>query len=299
MNKALDATQLEFKKLDPENIDWVTIRGNHVPIPKNGSREQKARAIKEWFANKKKDLPEKKGLMSVYSARFEHEQPERKAKRTGENAEVHGSGQYTQRNISKNLARYFDRFKRKRVTFYPQESGGLSGGMYGRVGDWLAQYVSLGNGRPDSFDVGYGKLKDRLEKELKDAKEHSYQYEIEKYEKALAELLKMKPEDFRTTANSYLIGGEAVLNKEIQRYLQDAMLQRFPEAPDQEKWLQGMKDNIAAVKGGKKYADMIKSWADIQPAKAQMSVVRLPANKYYIKETKKVYEQYLILLIAL
>ena len=44
MNKALDATQLEFKKLDPENIDWVTIRGNHVPIPKNGSREQKAKA---------------------------------------------------------------------------------------------------------------------------------------------------------------------------------------------------------------------------------------------------------------
>lgn len=291
MNKALDATQLEFKKLDPENIDWVTIRGNHVPIPKNGSREQKARAIKEWFANKKKDLPESKGLMSVYSARFEHEQPERKAKRTGENAEVHGSGQYTQRNISKNLARYFDRFKRKRVWFMPSENDEMSNRKYSQVGEWLAQYISLGNGRPDSFDVGYQKMSDYINKELAKAKEHSYKYEIEKYENILSQMTKMKPEHFRTTANSYLIGGEAVLNKDIQRYLQNAMLYKFPEAPDQEKWLQGMKDNISAVKGGKKYADMIKSWADIQPAKAQMSVVRLPANKYYIKETKKVYEQ--------
>ena len=113
MNKALDATQLEFKKLDPENIDWVTIRGNHVPIPKNGSREQKAKAIKEWFANKKKDLPQAKGGFSVYSARFEHDQPERKAKRSGEGAEVHGSGQYTLRNIGINQRRYFDKFKRK------------------------------------------------------------------------------------------------------------------------------------------------------------------------------------------
>lgn len=105
-----DAEQLSFKKLPKEEITWVTIRGNHVPIPKGGSREEKARAIKEWFANKKKDLPQGKGRVSFYSARVEHERPKRTAKGSGEGAEVHGAGQYTLKLAENNLENYFNKF---------------------------------------------------------------------------------------------------------------------------------------------------------------------------------------------
>ena len=105
-----DAEQLSFKKFDDGEVIWRTINGNHVPIPKHGSRAEKAKAIKEWFANKKKDLPKGKGRVSFYSARAEHEQPKRKARGSGENAQVHGDGQYTLKLAENNMENYFNKF---------------------------------------------------------------------------------------------------------------------------------------------------------------------------------------------
>lgn len=105
-----DAEQLSFKKLDDDNITWVTIKGNHVPIPKSGTREQKAEAIKQWFASKKKDLPQAKGRMSFYSAKVEHDVPKASARGTGEHAQVHGEGQYTLKFAKNNYENYFKKF---------------------------------------------------------------------------------------------------------------------------------------------------------------------------------------------
>lgn len=108
-----DAEQMSFKRLDKEAIVWRTINGNHVPIPKYGTREEKAQAIKEWFANKKKALPAGKGRVSFYSARVEHEAPKRSARGSGEHAQVHGDGQYTLKMAENNLLNYFNKFQNK------------------------------------------------------------------------------------------------------------------------------------------------------------------------------------------
>ena len=108
-----DAEQLSFKKMDKEAIVWRTINGNHVPIPKYGTREEKAQAIKEWFANKNKSLPIGKGRVSFYSARVEHEAPKRSARGSGEHAQVHGDGQYTLKGAENNLMNYFNKFQNK------------------------------------------------------------------------------------------------------------------------------------------------------------------------------------------
>ena len=299
--ETLDATQLSFKKLDEDNITWVTINGNHVPIPKGGTREQKARAIKEWFASKNKDVPVAKGKVSVYSARFEHDQPKRTAKRSGEGAQVHGDGQYTQRNIGINHRRYFDKFKRKFVSYTPNENDKELSTGYGKgVGEKFAEYMERGNGRDDSFEVAKKRFIADVEKGIKDlerfGKENNSDYSdlIANNQKKLEIISKLKPEYFTTVANRYLIGGEPVTNNEIQLYLRNFMLgykNNKSKEYDAEKVLEQLRDWISQVRGGKKYAEKIKSWEDITPAKAQMSVVRLPSNKYYIKENKKVYEQ--------
>ena len=299
--ETLDATQLSFKKLDEDNITWVTINGNHVPIPKGGTREQKARAIKEWFASKKKDVPVAKGKVSVYSARFEHDQPKRTAKRSGEGAQVHGDGQYTQRNIGINHRRYFDKFKRKFVYYTPNENDKeLSTGYGEGVGEKFAEYMERGNGRDDSFEVAKKRFIADVEKGIKDlerfGKENNSDYSdlIANNQKKLEIISKLKPEYFTTVANRYIIGDEPITNSEIQLILRKNMLEGWNKAPkeeDRQAALEVLRNDIANVRGGKKYAEKIKSWEDIKPAKAQMSVVRLPSNKYYIKENKKVYEQ--------
>ena len=299
--ETLDATQLSFKKLDEDNITWVTINGNHVPIPKGGTREQKARAIKEWFASKKKDVPVAKGKVSVYSARFEHDQPKRTAKRSGEGAQVHGDGQYTQRNIGINHRRYFDKFKRKFVSYEPDMNDEeMSSGFGKEMGKKFAEFMERGNGREDSYEVAAKKFKESFEKSTeqlkKFAKENGGDYSdlIQRNDRAIALMPKLKPEYFKTVANRYIIGDEPITNSEIQLILRKNMLEGWNKAPkeeDRQAALEVLRNDIANVRGGKKIAEQIKSWEDIKPAKAQMSVVRLPSNKYYIKENKKVYEQ--------
>lgn len=105
-----DAEQLRFKKMDKDEVIWRTIRGNRVPLPKYGTREEKAKAIKEWFANKNKELPKGKGRVSFYSAKVEHDQPKRSARGSGEHAQVHGDGQYTLKFAENNLENYFNKF---------------------------------------------------------------------------------------------------------------------------------------------------------------------------------------------
>ena len=127
---AFDAEQLSFKKLDDDNITWVTIKGNHVPIPKGGTREQKAEAIKKWFASKKKELPQAKGRLSFYSAKVEHDVPKASARGTGEQAQVHGEGQYSLKYAKNNYENYFKKFsltKTLATSLTTEEKRGLHG----------------------------------------------------------------------------------------------------------------------------------------------------------------------------
>ena len=37
---------------DDEDVDWITVKRNHIPIPKGASEDEKSKAISEFFKNK-------------------------------------------------------------------------------------------------------------------------------------------------------------------------------------------------------------------------------------------------------
>ena len=47
--------QLDYSDTEVANekdVDWITVKGNHIPIPKGASEKEKSKAIEDFFANK-------------------------------------------------------------------------------------------------------------------------------------------------------------------------------------------------------------------------------------------------------
>lgn len=295
--ETFDATQLEFrklKKLDEDNIIWRTIRGNKVPLPKNGTREEKAQAIKEWFASKNKPVPSAKGQYSVYAARFEHEAPSRKAKKSGEGEAAHGEGQYTLKSVLKDK-RYFDMFKSKYVKFNAPDD------FYENMPDIYGDTGSLVVGRGDWRNVierilkraehrmsKYGDIKRSLSDAVEYLKQEKFKTDYDHWsseiiyamtqhkDKLVEKFSQLKESDFRLIPTRYMVKGEPVMGNEDRRWMLKFMVdvpERTPES------LENLKQLLSGPLAAK-----IESWEDIKPAKAQMSVVEIPAEKYYFKE---------------
>lgn len=187
-----DAEQLRFRELDKDEIIWRTIRGNKVPLPKHGSREEKARAIKEWFASKKKELPESKGRVGFYSAKVEHEQPKKAARGTGEKAQVHGEGQYTLKYAENNYENYFKKFQHTKslVSSMSIEEKQKLHGWYSNLFGGMNSVKSL----PGKID----KEISRWEKDIEDLKAHRAKYRgITEMSKESAEALLNNPDEMR------------------------------------------------------------------------------------------------------
>ena len=296
--ETFDATQLEFrklKKLDEDNIIWRTIRGNKVPLPKNGTREEKAQAIKEWFANKNKPVPSARGQYSVYAARFEHEAPRRSARKSGEGEAAHGEGQYTLKSVLKDK-RYFDMFKTKYVNFtapegfyddLPPEIYGDTGSLVVGASDWrymIKKILTRAKNRMGKYGDIKRSLADAVEyiKSGKFRSDYEHWSSEERYamtehkDKLVEKFSQLKESDFRLVPTRYLVKGEPVMGNEDRRWMLKFMVdvpERTPES------LENLKQLLTEPLRKK-----IDSWEDIKPAKAQMSVVEIPAEKYYFKE---------------
>lgn len=309
-----DAEQLELSglgKLDKDQITWITIKGNHIPIPKGGSRQQKAEAIKTWFANKKKELPQKKPQGSVYSAKFEHERPEKGKTHTGEGAEVHTHGQYTQKRIDINKARYFDKFKRERW-IAPDNM------MYNNISpvhyqDYLAhkrikaENIDLQQIAYSFEESGYQSLssyKEDLSRTIRYIpeliKDYTNQEEIrnqlerkEMFEKQL-EILEsvenkedlLKKAGYVKVSANYLIKNKPVFSPSVRNLIQLYQVKRLS--------LEDLKNGGSYYKLNKADKELlatIEKPEDIVPAKAQMSKILIPAEKYFLDEDKKLTKQ--------
>lgn len=294
--ETFDATQLEFrklKKLDEDNIIWRTIRGNKVPLPKNGTREEKAQAIKEWFASKNKPVPSARGQYSVYAARFEHEAPSRKAKKSGEGEAAHGEGQYTLKSVLKDK-RYFDMFKSKYVKFNEPEGFydmpeiyGDTGSLIVGKGDWsdiIDKILDRAERRMSKYGNVQRSLSDAVEYlksgKFKNDYEHwgsEQRYAMTEYQDKLVEKFsQLKESNFNLIPTRYMVKGEPVMGNEDRKWMlwfMKGMPDKTPES------LENLKQLLSGSLAAK-----IESWEDIKPAKAQMSVVEIPAEKYYYKE---------------
>ena len=296
MTTTLDAEQLEFrrfKKLDDDNIIWRTINGNKVPLPKNGTREEKAQAIKEWFANKKKPVPTARGQFSVYAARYEHDVPKRSARKTGEGEAAHGEGQYTLKNVLKDK-RYFDMFKSKYVKFnepedffdMPEVYADKGYLMVGK-GDWRRIMTEILD-RAERRMSKYGNVQRALSDAVQYLKSGKFKNDydtwnseqryamIEHQDKLVEKFSQLKESDFRLIPTRYMVGGEPVLGKEDAHWMLRFMINEPARTPES---LEDMKRYLSGPLAAK-----IESWEDIKPAKAQMSIVEIPAEKYYYKE---------------
>lgn len=54
--------QLDYSDTEVANekdVDWITVKGNHIPIPKGATEEEKAKAINDFF--KKREQPSRAG----------------------------------------------------------------------------------------------------------------------------------------------------------------------------------------------------------------------------------------------
>lgn len=245
-----DAEQLSFKKLDDDNVTWVTIRGNHVPIPKHGSKEEKAKAIKEWFASKKKELPKSKGRVSFYSAKVEHEQPKKTARSTGEGAQVHGEGQYTLKYAKNNYENYFKKFgntKSLSESMTPQEKRELRG--WGSV-------IFGGRGSIEG-------TRKKMENEIKMAKS-----EIESFEKkkqGYSELWNMNEEDIKKLLDNpaemkRLDVSETILNSgDFRRYINNMGNYYRDKIQQKKDYIEKTKE---AQVGFEKYVNEGKIWEE-------------------------------------
>lgn len=294
-----DAEQLSFKNLDKDNITWVTIKGNHVPIPKRGSKEEKARAIKEWFASKKKTLPAPKPVSSVYSAKFEHDTPKLGASGSGEGAEVHGYGQYTQKNIFLNKKNYFDDFGSKLVV--PKDGVEEKPEWNPIEKDVFNSFHLWAGTRGDDILTGYRNyLNAKIKKGENGTTEQKEEAQIASGKlKAYEDMIKtgkIDPKDFVVANKYFLLNDKPVTNK----MLSGALTRITSGISTFEKERGDMERAIEAFKGqNKRIAE--KALADlnsikdidkeVKPAKAQMSRVELPATKYYLKENKSIIGQ--------
>lgn len=323
-----DAEQLTFKKLDESQVIWRTIRGNRVPIPKYGTKEQKAESIKQWFAAKNKELPKKKKTQqAVYSAKFEHEKPKIAGTAyTGEGASVHTHGQYTQNRIDINKARYFEKFAHPRVvslggdilpsraiqhprsayfhdvkwTDITEENVADSMAYNGFVG--TKEYIrSIDRGiKKAESDITYwqDKIK-KLESSVEAYKEQKiaeYKSGIEKQEWAVEKLKRvreiaeqnpniLKDHGYKVVPANYFIGDKPVFDPQARN-----LIQKIYAGAET---LEGAKD-IANRWGKKKTKEIINSITDVsqvRPAKAQMSKVSIPAEKYFLDENKRIWSQ--------
>lgn len=65
--RQLDYTMEEFENASDEDVEWITVKGNHIPIPKGASGEEKKKAIDEFFRKKGKQSRSKKDAQAVFS----------------------------------------------------------------------------------------------------------------------------------------------------------------------------------------------------------------------------------------
>lgn len=327
-----DAEQLSFQKLDDEEITWVTIRGNHVPIPKRGSKRQKAEAIKQWFASKKKDLPQKSGQHSVYSAKFEHEKPKvTGVKGTGEGPSVHTDGQYTLKNIAINKARYFEKWANPRWILAGDRlsikkgllpdpdthwATSFSDVKIGKINEELIAdsikysgyfnaeaYLKHVNKQLEKIDEKIETAQKNLDWELKkkekkdfnysDIHERDYRETLQglKDKKQVLEYIKpileahpklMEEQGYVAVPANYMVDGKPVFNERVRNNIQLYWAGVIG--------LEELKAR-ADTKEQKTIVEKINSKEDIVPAKAQMSRVEIPAEKYFLDEDTFLFAQ--------
>lgn len=299
MINVFDAEQLSFKKLDEDNIIWRTINGNKVPIPKNGTREQKAQAIKQFFESKGKQLPAPKGKYSVYSAKYEHDKPKLGATGTGEGANVHGYGQYTQKDININYQRYFKNFSEKYLwakkgvkadpTWSPREKEVFENFQY-----------SVNNN--DDIFSGY---RNYLTEKIKKFEKSNYPDDVatlsilrdslNTYENMI-KTGKLKSDDFVRVNKYYLINGKPAFNEILRKQLariKGGITTLEEEKQNGERLLETLRGSQKKLmKDALEQLKEIKNVdVDVKPAKAEMTKVLLPAAKFYMREDKPINKQ--------
>lgn len=91
---ATDVRRLGLDSSDPD-IEWITVKGNHIPIKKGLSSKEKGSAIREFFENKGKSAPMKRQTNIAYAGSGErYRVPSLTAVGSGEGHAAHGYGLY-------------------------------------------------------------------------------------------------------------------------------------------------------------------------------------------------------------
>lgn len=337
------AKQQEFKNLG--DVDWITINGNHVPIPKNATKKQKAEAIKEFFAAKKSqggstksaELPKAKGPISYYGARIQHASPLLSASGSGEGANVHGYGQYTARSKEIVRKRYFDRFSKPSYS-YKGDYAELSTNQkkvinfmehygyniketrrhYGNVAATLDTEMEnlqkdidfytkeIEQKRADyNYEMVGGNIsnaRDRIEYDKERLAEKQKKYD-ETQEK-IAYIESLTESDFIKAPANIMVDGKLITDPGISFALWkiktndltiDKQIEREQEKLDAQMALPKYKRKPSIVnqqnKTIKYLEDLKKSGKEIKYAQPQLTTVRLPASKYYLREYQPLAKQ--------
>lgn len=102
---------------DPD-IEWITVKGNHIPIKKGSSKEETGKQIAEFFKKKGEPIKtNKESKHSVFTGSGTHfDKPSTKYVGTAQGATMHGWGLYFSKN--RKVAKYY------RKAFTPFELNG-------------------------------------------------------------------------------------------------------------------------------------------------------------------------------
>lgn len=95
--KRLTAQQVKQFGLDESNpdIEWITVKGNHIPIQKGLSNKEKGEAIRQFFEKKGEQAPMQKQSNVAYAGSGQrYGAPSLSAIGSGEGAAAHGYGLY-------------------------------------------------------------------------------------------------------------------------------------------------------------------------------------------------------------
>lgn len=156
---------------DPD-IEWIAVKGNHIPIKKGSSKEETGKQIAEFFEKKGESIKtQKETKHSVYTGSGKHfDKPSTKYIGTAQGATMHGWGLYFSKN--RRVAKYY------RESFTPFELNGkelkVPQDIPQDMVERLEDAMEWKENKPDLFESYVKNIEGRLERANSD---------LEKYKK--------------------------------------------------------------------------------------------------------------------